>query len=231
MGNFVSYSMIRGTYNLLMKYGLCSGDELENWLGSLIAKLTGNKDITFLQLYNKYNKKLIITGTDIQQRKIDYFSHINNPDMLIRTAIRISTSIPFLFAPVHYNNTVYVDGGVLENFPFKACDMCSTDDSNAQNILGMILMNDRSDVGVPINGLVSFIKSLVDCYIAQPEENIITGDDWRESIKIPCGKTSSTDFSITDQVKKDLANSGRQAVINYFNLKHAHESDLKNEIM
>ena len=212
MNKFTKFSYLGGAYSLITKYGLCSGKELEQWLGSLLYKLTGNENITFIELFNKSNKKLIITGTNLKKRQVEYFDHINTPDMQIKLAMRISASIPFLFIPVSYNDALYVDGGVLENFPFKACDICGNEETDTQDILGMILVNDKSDVDKPITGLWSFIKSFVGCYVNQLEENTITGDDWKQSIKISCGKVSSMDFSITDKVKNELIANGKNSM-------------------
>ena len=34
----------------------------------------------------------------------------------------MSICIPMIFTPVKFNNNLYVDGGILNNFPFNYCD-------------------------------------------------------------------------------------------------------------
>ncbi|MGB4776597.1 MAG: patatin-like phospholipase family protein [Daejeonella sp.] len=64
---------------------------------------------------------LSITTTNFSQGKIVYFSSGN----LIQ-AIQASSSIPGIFKPIIINNEMFVDGGVLNNFPIeplqKDCD-------------------------------------------------------------------------------------------------------------
>lgn len=64
---------------------------------------------------------LSITATNFSEGKLEYFS--SGP--LIR-AIMASSSIPFFFKPVMIEGKMYVDGGLLNNFPIeplrKDCD-------------------------------------------------------------------------------------------------------------
>jgi NTE family protein len=57
---------------------------------------------------------LIVTATDLNNGRVDYFS---SGELL--NAVIASASIPVLFKPVVINNKHYVDGGVLDNLPVK----------------------------------------------------------------------------------------------------------------
>jgi NTE family protein len=46
--------------------------------------------------------------------------YINNPDMSVIKAIRISISMPFVFIAPKIGSKLYVDGGVVENYPLNA---------------------------------------------------------------------------------------------------------------
>ena len=45
-------------------------------------------------------------------------SHITYPDMPLIDAIYMSSAIPFIFKPVKYDDSYFIDGGVIKNFPF-----------------------------------------------------------------------------------------------------------------
>ena len=83
---------------------------------------------TIKNLINKYDndeKITIIGATDVYQGKLIHFNFhtLNKED---KTNVLMATSaIPLVFPPVHINNTLYVDGGVLENeiIPFEQCDI------------------------------------------------------------------------------------------------------------
>lgn len=57
---------------------------------------------------------LTIAATNFSEGKIEYF----NQGPLIRT-VQASSCIPGIFSPVMINNQMYVDGGILNNFPVE----------------------------------------------------------------------------------------------------------------
>jgi NTE family protein len=57
---------------------------------------------------------LTVTATDLISGKLNYF----NSGELIRPLIA-SSALPPIFSPVEINNTLYCDGGVLNNFPVE----------------------------------------------------------------------------------------------------------------
>ncbi len=85
------------------------------------------KDITFEQHYDKFGKKLLITGTNLSIGQTVLFSHEETPTFPVADAVRISMSLPFLFKPYVIENKksdcppsgIYVDGGLWNNLPFR----------------------------------------------------------------------------------------------------------------
>ena len=57
---------------------------------------------------------LYIAATDILKGELVYFSSGN-----LSQAIMASSCLPLLFHPVNHNGTLYVDGGVMNNFPIE----------------------------------------------------------------------------------------------------------------
>lgn len=57
---------------------------------------------------------LHVAATDILKGETVYFSSGN-----LSQALMASSCIPIVFQPVNFNNTYYVDGGVLNNFPVE----------------------------------------------------------------------------------------------------------------
>lgn len=112
-----SFSYIGDAYRLLEKEGMYKGDYFYEWYGKILEKYTGSKNITFKQVYEKYNKNLIITGSNLTDYKSVYFCQDTEPDMPIRLAVRISMSIPILYEIMEYKGYKWVDGGYLNNYP------------------------------------------------------------------------------------------------------------------
>ncbi|MEO6133738.1 MAG: patatin-like phospholipase family protein, partial [Ginsengibacter sp.] len=129
------------------EYGVFKGDKIESWLSSLIAEKTGNENITFeglhqLHLKDKTFKNFFCTGTNISGQKVEILSWKTWPKMKLKTAVHISSSIPFYFIPVAIDSegnevslsdtlvshNLFVDGGMLSNFPINIFD--STNDGS-----------------------------------------------------------------------------------------------------
>lgn len=118
IANWVTDSLnISLPYNLVRHYGLHSGKNFTTQLNVLLAKKGFEKDITFAKLYEKTKKELVITGTCVNKRDTEYFNRFTTANMSVVLAIRISISLPIYFYPVEMNGCLYVDGGVLNNFP------------------------------------------------------------------------------------------------------------------
>jgi len=111
---------------VLQKHGFCNGDNLVSFLKNILKKKKNINDITFYDLYNKYNKNFIVIGTNLSNGTEEAFNYINNPNMSVILAIRISVSLPAVFTPVLYNNNYYVDGGLKNTFPINYCDQKTT---------------------------------------------------------------------------------------------------------
>lgn len=99
---------------IINKYGIVDGDKFEKTIRIIIEKIS-NKDLTFLELYQIYHKKLTINSVSIYDKKNEYFNYINTPHLNISKAIRMSCSVPFLFQPYQYNNKLYIDGCVMDS--------------------------------------------------------------------------------------------------------------------
>ncbi|MEO8567706.1 MAG: patatin-like phospholipase family protein [Ginsengibacter sp.] len=125
------------------EYGLFKGDNLEKWLGHLIEKKMGDANTTFADLHQKHLQNNIFkdfycTGTNISRQQLEIFSWKTWPQMKLKTAVHISGCIPFYFKPVAIDSTgneiqlkksasnydLYVDGGMLCNFPINMFDTC-----------------------------------------------------------------------------------------------------------
>lgn len=65
---------------------------------------------------------LFVTGTRLTDGSLKVFSHINDPNMSIALAVRISSSFPGGFEPVYYQGHYYADGGIADNFPITYFD-------------------------------------------------------------------------------------------------------------
>ncbi|KAL3832371.1 hypothetical protein ACJMK2_024021 [Sinanodonta woodiana] len=121
-----SYGYLSLLPNLLSGFGWNPGTRIFQWFGENLAKKTGNPDITFYELYRDTGKELCIVVTNLNMMDAEYCHPKTSPDLPIRTAVRMSMSIPGLFQAVNFKsfgqNNWYIDGGVLNNYPINCFD-------------------------------------------------------------------------------------------------------------
>jgi predicted acylesterase/phospholipase RssA len=72
-------------------------------------------------------KDLIVTGTNITDKKLAIFSAKTSPNMEIAKAIQISAAFPIVFKAVSYNGKQYIDGGAMDNLPVRMLNAYSND--------------------------------------------------------------------------------------------------------
>ncbi len=122
-----SWGIIRDTDRLLSEFGWYKGDYFRSWIANIIKDKTGNSEATFNDIAAQTNKQgfrdLYFIGTNLSTRFSEVFSNEHTPRMVVADAVRISMSIPLFFsAKRSFRGDVYVDGGLLDNYPVKLFD-------------------------------------------------------------------------------------------------------------
>ena len=98
-GHFFAFSNI-----LIEKQGFFSMKGFEE----IYAKYFPDNSFSGLQI------PIFAAATDILKGEAVYFSSGD-----LSKSLMASSCIPVVFQPIHYNNTFYVDGGVMDNFPIE----------------------------------------------------------------------------------------------------------------
>ncbi len=122
-----SWGIIRDTNRLITEFGWYKGDYFREWIGDIIERKTGNSEATFLEVNSlKADGKfrdLYFLGTNLSTGFGEVFSFEHTPRMCVADAVRISMSIPLFFAAKRsMRGDVYVDGGIVDNYPVKLFD-------------------------------------------------------------------------------------------------------------
>ena len=195
--------------NLLVEpcFGISSPEPILYSIYSFMKKKNINKNITFSQLYNMTKKTLIITGTCLNDISLKYFSHTTTPDMQILKALRITISIPFIFRPYQYDGKLWVDGGVMNNFPID-------------------LFNDKLDevIGIYLDDIYESIDEIeeIQDYFIRVFKCVFRGLNYNKIelfkkyfIHIKTLGDHSTNWEITSQEKKMLYDQGYKQTLDY----------------
>lgn len=208
---------IRDIYRLFSYFGIYRGDAFSVWYGNLIEKKTGNKDITFQQVFDRYNINLTITGTCLNKQKTIYFNKSTYPGLPIVKAVRISMSIPGVFCAVEMDECIFVDGGVLNNYPIDYY-------GNIENTLGFKLASKKNPDNdthiIPIDGIKDFLTSVVNSMMSEIERSHIMTGYWDHTICIDCFGISSTEFNISEDNKEKLIREGYTSTKNWIQMNN-----------
>jgi predicted acylesterase/phospholipase RssA len=97
-----------------------------------IDKLFKKEGITtMMELYNKTNKEVIISTSNLDTYLPEYITYKSDPKLPVKEALLMSMAIPFCFETRKYNGHQYCDGAILGGFPMD----------EHENTLGVWLMD------------------------------------------------------------------------------------------
>ncbi len=203
-----------GVPRLLSKYGWFAGDYYLDLLRCIVESKVGKKGVTFADLEAGDYLDLHVFATDLDTSTARELSFATTPGFEVALAVRMSGSYPVFFASVRADGDVFVDGGVLRNYPVDAFD---GEQGLNEETLGFVLLN----TGAPapehrVDNLLEYAKALfeailkvqVDALAADPpnlERTVILND-----LGIP-----TTDFEITDAQKEALVEQGASCTCSY----------------
>ena len=235
-----SLGLVRNTWRLLHRYGWYKGDAFSAWAKKQIAMLGGDGDITFAELASRAKEQpgkyrdLYMIGTDLSAQHPTVYSPEHTPGMPIRQALRISMSLPLVFASITEDHDVRVDGGLSWNYPIDLFDHPrflgnidgKTDGDNYNRAtLGFRvdsrteIQAERSSFNLPraeVNNLVDYLKALVGFAIDMANHAHLRKADWHRTVFIDSLGVSTTDFGISEKRQLALIESGSECTEQYF---------------
>lgn len=239
------WGFLRDTIAFFRYYGWYKGNYFKRWFENLIEQKTGDKNLTFRQLYEKSKlepavfRELVVTGTNLNTRSTEIFSAETSPDLAVAQAIRISMSIPAFFRVVRWNRTRYADGGLFYNYPINIFDNAryledpafgkpAPYDSRPGSAFNCQTLGFRVDtrdeiegfahppVARSVNSLKDFLLAIVSGYLEGMNRRHLHKNDWHRTIFIDSLGIKTTQFDLTQQEVNNLVASGRQGAAAYF---------------
>jgi predicted acylesterase/phospholipase RssA len=201
--------------NFFYKLGISDGNEIMTIIETLFLKKTKLEDINFIDFYKKYKIELNFITTNYTLGKEEILSHSTTPELSVLLAIRMSISIPIIFIPVSYNNNLYIDGFLVNNFPIDKIDI------NKNNYLALNI----SDEYVRNNPtIMEFIKGCMNISMYQINKN---------NIKIKNNKIININFGFVTESNLDneniniINNIGKNYIIKYLNESNPFLENIK----
>ncbi|WP_394232925.1 patatin-like phospholipase family protein [Niallia oryzisoli] len=217
--SFLPFSLTKWVA-LYWSLGLYKGDALEMWLEETLARkgLRTFSDLPQQKLRfiasDITNSRLMVIPDDLDQYGL------NPKSFSIARAIRMSCSIPYFFEPVRLKvdreTNIIVDGGVLSNFPIWLFE-----DEHYQRerpIIGIKLSPKTDEVPKhKIDNAIQLFKALFETMKDAHDARHISSKQEKDIIFIPSTGVFATEFALTDEMKLQLVQQGRDCAIKFFN--------------
>jgi len=195
-------------------YGIESGTKYGHYIKDCLSKKDCNPYITLGEFYQKYNKHLVITVTNISDRKLEVFDHISAPDIPVWIAIKMSCAVPFVFQPVEHLGKLYVDGAVIGDLPLGLTD--NPDETVIFNLQDNIEPTD----------IYTYVCSLIRC--VQHESYNYAKNNYPKSCFF--FDLSYTDFMTDDKKSIDSIKTSHLFENNKVKIKELMVNHLKEEV-
>ena len=217
---------------VLEKWGVDSGEKIEQFLVLLIKHKTGLVEPTFAQLAGSEQTRinLIVNAVALDEYKVHFFSERDSPEMPVVKAVRASLSLPGVFSPVDYGNHIWVDGGLLNNMPIEyfANDPTCT----SEEILGLRFPS--SNKPPSYQGLENIQKYLISVWacVYSTMNNLraqVHDEHTYNIITIPTADIGTFQFSIPRTKRLHLFHLGEIAVQEFINTYKAGREDLNGQ--
>ncbi len=229
-GSWLDRVFLGKVLDLLTKQGVYRGDHLRTWLAGVLGEVRTFADLPYQDSRGELppNKayRLVVMTSDISRGRLtrlpwDYADYELDPGAQpIVDAVRASMSIPFFYRPAHLGGkkTWLVDGGMLSNFPIDVFDA-------PKNVVPRwptfgIKLSARPDAA---QGAVNRVHNTVSMSLAML--NTMTGFYDRMHIADPSVttrtifvdtfKVKATDFTLSEDLRKRLFESGRKAATDF----------------
>lgn len=215
----VNYELFRDLHFGFGKdFALSKGGIFLDWLKELIEKKyygenynpDGNPPVTFADL----KKNLVVIVTDLTHFKYKEFSKFETPDFEIAYAIRISSTMPGLLAPVEDSGSLLVDGDLQKSWPAwrLSKNLCPEDG----RVLEFRLEGNYEGKG---QNAINFMNTIYSCVTSLATDFIIETYGRRDKfdyVKINTGAIVVVDFNLAEDKKEELMAIGYQQTISYF---------------
>ena len=101
-----------------------------------------NINITLKEFFEYSKIDFHIFTFDLNKFETVELTHTLYPDLGLLKALMMSSCIPGVFMPIIMNNSCFLDGGVMANYPINHC---IRDHPNKDEILGITLMYNNDD--------------------------------------------------------------------------------------
>jgi NTE family protein len=189
--------------HLLTNYSINDDENMTLIYDKLLKKKNIDSNISLINFYKHTKKKIICTSVCITTKKLEYISYENYPDLPLNIFIKMTSAAPLIMPPVKYNNKLYIDGGMMNNFPINIID-----DDKINNTIGINLISTEYFKEKGINNILDYFISILHVVILQLTPKYDKEKYKNIAYDIDIEITNAFNFELTKEIKKDLFYKG-----------------------
>jgi NTE family protein len=227
----IKYSLCN--YYKIYRYGGIHDSSVfrEKVIYKILKEKTGNGDITFMEIFEKYGKILVIPSACVNKREMFYYTKDSNPDLEVKYAIEQSCCVPGLFYPIKYKGNTLVDAGIIDNYPLYYFNKDKLPNSKITRVLpsreqinnetlGILIIDDKvsKKEDDPYLGdddassFTDYIKCILNTILTTSSRCRIGPGYWENTIAIDIGIQIDgvSDMSLDTNTKKKLYSIGEE---------------------
>lgn len=194
--------------SLFTDYSINKYDNYEIIINEMLKNKNISSNTTLLELYKLTKKKVIGTTACLTTRDVEYISYEKYPDLNILTLIKMTSAIPLLFSPVKYNGNLYVDGGIIDNFPICLFE------NQLENVIGINLVSEYNTK--EIKNIVDYFLLIMGIFINCGIKNY-TGHKYKNIVyNLNMPETNPFNFTMSQKNKKKLFLNGYEFMKNNY---------------
>lgn len=221
--------------------GFYAGDAALTWIRQRLVAKGMAAGITWAEFAKATGNDVSVVTTNTTAKEMTVLNARTAPDCPVAESVRMSMSIPFVWREMIWQTgwgkymgrdltgNIFVDGGVLSNFPLRLVTDASADvvaimgktDPNGAGTLGLYLDGktpvpgaEVSDTVRPRLRLADRVTNLIDTLTDSSDLAVMR--DYASSIcRLPVGGYGTTEFRMSPERQQLLINSGRVAMQAY----------------
>jgi predicted acylesterase/phospholipase RssA len=161
---------------------------------------------TFSDIKHKFNKNLVFITYNLTKSEIEYLSYETRPELPCLVALRMSSNLPLVFENFKYDNYLYTDGGIANNFGIDFAEKIGT------RILGIYIHLGKKTISNTDN-ILEYIFKLFYIPLQEQQKNKLEKVDTKKSRIIKLSETKQKsrtifDFSMSTADKLELFSNG-----------------------
>jgi len=218
-----SFADGEGVFEKMKDYGLHPGDAFLKWIKKQIAgsKHGFDEDATFEDFQKAGCRDLRVFASDIYTHTVREFSFRKTPKVVVAEAVRASMSIPLYFNAWQFSNNepndhLYVDGGMVYNYPLTIFDEGSQPNPETIGFMLHDVHNKKHMDKIGYGHWVKYVKSTFETLLGAQVIDIFHNPESlaRTAIIDDLG-VKATDFNLSNEMKEKLIASGVKATRAY----------------